>query len=53
MGPEKFGALAEVMMGSPEQWATEAKHIKPTLLPHIEDLRTILTPEQLAALMAV
>ncbi len=53
MGSDKFGALAEVIMGSAEQWATEAQHIKPTLLPHLAALRTILTAEQLAQLMAV
>ena len=53
MGAEKFGALVEVIVGPADQWAREAQNIKPTLLPHLVELRKILTPEQFAALMEV
>ena len=53
LGLEKFGAVVEVIQGPAEQWASEAQHLKGTLFPHLGDLQTILTPQQLAELMAV
>lgn len=53
LGPDNFAGLAELIKGAPEQWARGKKDIKPALLPHLAALKTILTPEQFAALIGI